>query len=263
MQKLQIGKVGDIAICCNLLPTDKKIEVSYIDLFKELKEEINQLHKEIENQNGLMDKFLSPISNEFIMKRDDYLRILHMKESIIDRRMIDDARFLSYLLLSLTIPEIKDIFKDYKIKGYSQMGKDEMIEYLILNLSKEEQREIILEKEQDIISFTIAQALRLINHKDNKEKIKEITKINRNEGIVEILFEGFDWEISCYIIANERNMNDPERNCDCKIGSNGGFCKHFWVVLMKALKEQFISIYNWNLTFLPERFEEYYKELKI
>ena len=59
------------------------------------------------------------------------------------------------------------------------------------------------------------------------------------------------------------NINNPERSCDCRSGLNKGFCNHFWIGFIFSLKQDYFKISDWNLTPLPEDFEEKIKSIKI
>lgn len=40
----------------------------------------------------------------------------------------------------------------------------------------------------------------------------------------------FDWykePSSAYIKITNKNIDDPDFDCDCSLGSNGGLCGHF------------------------------------
>jgi hypothetical protein len=59
------------------------------------------------------------------------------------------------------------------------------------------------------------------------------------------------------------NINDPERDCDCRIGSNMGLCNHFWVGFIFSLKQKYFNLSDWNLTELPKDFGKMIQSIKI
>ena len=73
---------------------------------------------------------------------------------------------------------------------------------------------------------------------------------------IETNFKGFNWEIKSYLSITKNNIDNPERDCDCRIGSNMGFCNHFWVGFIFSLKEGYFNIKDWSLTVLPKNFEK-------
>ncbi len=176
-------------------------------------------------------------------------------------RKIDDRTYLKYLLPSLNVKDLKEICREYDIKGYSKLTKEKIIEFILDSQSEEEMRELIKNKEILIIQNGIKLALNKINGKD-RENISSIN-INKKLKEVEVSFRGFNWETNAFILINESNIENPERDCDCNIGGNMGFCGHFWVCFIISLKKGFFSIKNWTLTNLPEDFEKNIKTIAI
>ena len=83
------------------------------------------------------------------------------------RRKIDDRTYLGYLLQSLNVNELKQICRDFEIKGFSRLKKSELIEFILDSSAEEEMKELILQKELDIISKEIDLAIDKINGEDN------------------------------------------------------------------------------------------------
>ncbi|MFX1353267.1 MAG: Rho termination factor N-terminal domain-containing protein [Promethearchaeota archaeon] len=160
-----------------------------------------------------------------------------------------------YILQAFTLPQLRNICKTYKIKGYSGMTKKNIVLLIRNNLSEEEQREFLREKENQIIEKYIYKAFDIL-HKKGNERLVSFRIVNREEGYIEAQFEGKAnpntmWTTECYLSINNENINDPERDCDCGIGSSNGFCPHFWVMLFIALKLGFFDVTDWKLTYLP------------
>ncbi|MBN1214610.1 MAG: Rho termination factor N-terminal domain-containing protein [Candidatus Lokiarchaeota archaeon] len=176
-------------------------------------------------------------------------------------RKIDDRTYLKYLLPSLNVKDLKEICREYDIKGYSKLTKEKIIEFILDSQSEEEMRELIKNKEISIIEKGIKLALDKIKGKD-RENISSVN-INIKLKEVEVSFKGFNWETNAFILINESNIENPERDCDCNIGGSMGFCSHFWVCFIISLKKGFFSIKNWSLTILPEDFEKNIKTIAI
>ncbi|MFW9773621.1 MAG: Rho termination factor N-terminal domain-containing protein, partial [Candidatus Thorarchaeota archaeon] len=100
-------------------------------------------------------------------------------------RKIENKIFLNYLLQSLNLDELKQICRDYKIKGFSKWKKTELVENLLSFLSDEEIESIIKEKETEIVSNSIKDAIKMIKG-EGREKLREIRIVNEEEHVVEL-----------------------------------------------------------------------------
>lgn len=178
------------------------------------------------------------------------------------KRKLDDKAYMKHLLQYLNVDDLKQICRDYGIKGFSKFKKSELSEFILDSLAEEELEDLLKQKELEIISDGINLALKKINGED-RETITEINMVNPKNHEVEIKFKGFNWENSSYLSITPKNIDDPERDCDCRIGSNLGFCGHFWVGFIISLKEGYFKLSDWTLTKLPDNIEELIKPLKI
>ncbi|NVM35278.1 MAG: Rho termination factor N-terminal domain-containing protein [Candidatus Lokiarchaeota archaeon] len=177
-------------------------------------------------------------------------------------REIDDRTYLNFLLQSLNIDDLKQICRDFEIKGFSKLKKSELIDFILDSLAEEELKELIQQKEIDIISDEINLALKKINGED-RESVAEIKIINPDNHEIELLFKGFSWEVQSYLSITPKNIQNPERDCDCRIGSNMGLCSHFWIGFIYSLKQNWFKLKDWSLTALPNNFEENIKSIKL
>ena len=177
-------------------------------------------------------------------------------------RTIDDRTYLKYLLVYLNVDELKKICRDFNIKGFSKLKKSELIDFILDSLAEEEFKEILKEKELEIVSNGIDLALKKINGED-RESIAEIKIVNPDDHEIELRFKGWNWETTSFLSITPTNINDPERDCDCRIGAEMGFCSHFWIGLIYSLKQGWFKIKDWSLTILPENFEEKIKNITL
>ena len=177
-------------------------------------------------------------------------------------RKIDDKTYLSYLLQSLNVNELKQICRDFEIKGYSKLTKVKLIEFILDSLADEEIKEVLKQKELEIITGEIDLAIKKINGED-RESISAIKIVNPDNHEIEILFKGFNWETTSFLSITKKTIANPERDCDCRIGSNMGFCNHFWVGFIFSLKENYFKLSDWTLTLLPKDFEKKIKTIKL
>jgi len=178
------------------------------------------------------------------------------------KRKLDDRTYLNYLLLFLNVNELKQICRNFEIKGFSKLKKVELIEYILDSLAEEELKDLIDQKELEIISEGIQLAIKKINGKD-RESIDAIKIINDEKHEIEFIFKGLNWEINSYLSINPDNISNPERDCDCRIGSQMGFCGHFWVGFIFSLKQNYFKKTDWNLTALPKNLDNLLKDIKI
>jgi hypothetical protein len=177
-------------------------------------------------------------------------------------KKLDDRTYLSYLLQSLNVDNLNQICRDFGIKGYSKYKKIDLIDFILDSLAEEEYKELLKQKELDIISSEIDLALKKIRGKD-RETIEDIKVINEKEHEIELTFKGFNWETKSYLAITPKNIDNPDRDCDCRIGSNMGFCNHFWVGFIISLKEGYFKLSNWKLTVLPSDFKNTIESIQI
>jgi len=171
------------------------------------------------------------------------------------KRKIDDKKLLNYLLQALNVDELKQICRDYQIKGFSKLKKTELVDFILDSLAEEEIQETLNQKELEIVSKQINLAIQKINGKD-RESVADIRIVNEDEHEVELRFKGFNWEVTSFISITPENLDNPERDCDCRIGSNMGFCSHFWVGFILSLKQGWFKLDDWTLTAVPEDFKK-------
>jgi len=167
---------------------------------------------------------------------------------------IDDKTYLKYLLQSLNADDLKQICRDFGIKGFSKFKKSELIDFILDSLAEEELIDMLEQREGDIISNEINTAIKKINGED-RESITDIKVVNDKNHEIELKFKGFNWKSSSYLSITSKNIHDPERDCDCRVGANMGFCNHFWVGFIYSLKKSYFKLSDWKLTTLPKDFE--------
>ena len=183
-------------------------------------------------------------------------------ETVETERKIDDRTYLRYLLQAMTVKELKQICRNFHLRGYSKYTKVDLIEFILDSLAEEEYKRLLYEKEMDIISEQIELAINKIQGKD-REEVQEIRIANPDLNEIELTFKGWNWEVTSFLSITEKNIEDPLRDCDCRVGANMGFCSHFWVGFIFSLKEGFFDLDDWHLTRLPENFEDMIESIEI
>lgn len=248
---LYLGKIYGMRIYVNLnLEKDIIKQVDLSDLPTSLKEQIKEAKKQIINLD-LSNWLKNGNPEHLIIEKEEYLKLVKRKGSILKNRSVDNSKYLLYLLHSLTLPQLKEICKEYELRGYSTLKKNELIEFIVDSLSLEEKLEYLDEKEVEIINFQIAKALQIL-HKKGKEYLQAIKIVNSEAHELELEFKGKDWTTTSYLSITKENIADPERDCDCQAGANGGFCPHFWVGFFKSYQLNYFSLQEWKLTVLPK-----------
>ena len=177
-------------------------------------------------------------------------------------REISDEKYLNYLLQSSNVKEIKKICRSYGVKGYSRYRRSELITYTIQCLSEEEQKDFISEFSLPILEKNIKIAFKILNN-NHPEKLEKIEVVNPSFNEIEILFKGHNWQNKSFLSITKDSLKDPMRDCDCRIGANMGFCCHFWVGFIFALKNGTFTLSEWNLTPLPLNFKEKVKKFQV
>ncbi|MFW9818289.1 MAG: Rho termination factor N-terminal domain-containing protein [Candidatus Thorarchaeota archaeon] len=177
-------------------------------------------------------------------------------------RKLDDKTYLKYLLQYLNNDDLKQICRDFDIKGFSRLKKAELIDFILDSLAEEEFKELLNQKEIEILSNGIDLAIKKINGED-RESIAEIKIVNPSKHEIELKFKGWNWETESYLAINSKNIDDPERDCDCRIGASLGFCSHFWIGFIYSLKQNWFKLKDWTLTALPDDFESRIKTIKL
>ncbi len=177
-------------------------------------------------------------------------------------KKIDDKTYLNFLLQSLNVDELKQICREREIKGFSGLTKEKLIEFILDSFSEEEIKEFIKTKALEIVSKEIELALKKIEGKE-RETIKEIKIVNPEKHEIEINLKGFKWEVKSFLSITPDNINNPDRDCDCKIGANMGLCSHFWVGFIFSFKQGWFKLEDWTFTPLPPDFEDKIKTIKI
>ena len=166
------------------------------------------------------------------------------------------------LFQSATLEDLKQICRDYNIKGFSKEKKSGLVELVLVSLSEEELKEVAEENEKKWIKKGIENAFGMIET-NLANSFKSFRIDNENTCEVEMDFVWYK-EASCaYIKITDKNIDNPEFDCDCPLGSGGGFCGHFWLGFIFSLKKGYFNLSNWKMMKLPVDFEIKIKNIEI
>ena len=178
------------------------------------------------------------------------------------KRRTSDTRYLKYLFQSLGVEDIKQVCRDNNIRGYSNLVRYQLIDFTVRSLPEEIKRELISNIEMKIISKGIDLAIKEISF-SGREYIESIDIINHGQLGVKFTFKGINWNTSSSFSLRGEDINTHEHVCDCRIGASSGFCSHFWVGFIYALKAEWFTLSDWTSTVLPIDLEEKLKSITI
>lgn len=187
--------------------------------------------------------------------------VQHLKNlKILDldaKRKISIIKYLKYLLNSLETSELKEICTNYNMQC-SKLDRNSLIKLIRSSLTDEEERDVINDKEMTFIPEAIKKAFKLLENKQSE--INEIKVVDADTNEVEFRFKG---RPLFYISITPDNIDNPDRDCNCSIGSSMGFCNHFWVGVLYSLKQGYFDASDWTLTPLPDDLMDDIKQLKL
>lgn len=211
---------------------------------------------------SLTEQNLNDILKQKGLIEEDIVSHEKVVETVETKRKLDDRTYLRYLLQAMKVKELKQVCRNFHLRGYSKYSKIDLIEFILDSLAEEEYKRLLYEKELDIISEQIDIAIKII-HGEEREEIQEIKIVNPDLNEIELKFKGWSWEVTSFLSITQDNIEDPLRDCDCRIGANMGFCSHFWVGFIFSLKEGFFNLEEWHLTRLPDNFKEMIDSIEI
>lgn len=149
------------------------------------------------------------------------------------------------LLASMTVSEIKQIIKDYndlcvkedrkehKMKGYSRLNKDGLIDFVITSLSDKEIDTYYSKYSKIYMNNLTRDTLELVNGEDKRERITAINELSGEDGY-EVEVKGIRWEETASVAIEK---GKPYGDCSCRIGSSFGLCRHQMVIFLKLIDE--------------------------
>ncbi len=168
----------------------------------------------------------------------------------------------------MTIEDIKKVIKHYnethdsnheKLKGFSNMKKLEMIEFMDIHIADKEKKELCSFFEPKTSKNLLEKALSLISGEYNVEKLHQAALINGGRGY-KIWFKGKYGmhETTVEVVDSEIN-----RSCDCRFSKSGGICIHQMAILLMLISKKIISLENIPFNVDEEWFESIQKRLDL
>jgi len=168
-------------------------------------------------------------------------------------------------LLAFTNQYLKDLCKLYKIKGFSTLNKEEIIDLILKSIPKTTFDLFLKDIEEKALITTISLVPKYFL-KENPTKLDTL-HFNDKSNILSLEFKGFRWQVNTNI--NFLNLHEKDKplifkyNCTCEYAIDGGFCSHFWLGLIWTFQKFSIRTSRWNKTKLPEIFNELKNKLNF
>jgi len=165
LKNLKIKSLAEINGLCSLknlreldLSSNQIIDVKGIEKLVSLKT-LKLQHNQIIDTTGIekltnLEELRLYGNNIFDVDGLQSLSKLRIVDLDTKRKVKDDV-YLNYLLLSLNKDDLKQICRDYYIRGYSHLKRDQLIEYIKKSLLEEERHEVIKKIEYQIIKKEI------------------------------------------------------------------------------------------------------------
>ncbi len=175
------------------------------------------------------------------------------------------------LLKSLTVSQIKEIIDDYnqqiingdskakKLKGYSGLKKDELIEFVDSSLSEKDKSYFYEIFEPEISKKLISDALLLIVGEHKTERIQNAGILSGGKGY-RIWYTGKYGSHKALVEV----LKDVNRmNCNCKIGKFGGICLHQMAIFLMLYSKNAIKLEDFPFKVDHSQFKSIKKRLEL
>ncbi|MEJ2252355.1 MAG: Rho termination factor N-terminal domain-containing protein [Candidatus Lokiarchaeota archaeon] len=152
-----------------------------------------KIREQREHFNNSLDSVLKD-TFEYEISLHQYYDLLYIKQNAYKNRPISNKTFARYLLQSLNVKELNQICRDHKLKGYSALKKQFLIDFIIDNLTEDELKYFLVFNEDRVIEKEIKQAIKVLKHKDT-EKFQEAKIINQDNHDIELHFTNLNFDM--------------------------------------------------------------------
>lgn len=153
-------------------------------------------------------------------------------------------------LQRLNAHKLKEILKQFKIKGFSKLKKDELVEFTVEKLSESE-----LERKLEEFEIEELESRFKKGNKYNEELNDNLELKTTDIEIIGIFQwpdspEGFHFDSTVCKIQNYKSQN-PSFGCTCADARiKHFFCAHLWATLLRSLKTGIFKQEDWHGPFL-------------
>ncbi|MBY9006199.1 MAG: toll/interleukin-1 receptor domain-containing protein [Candidatus Lokiarchaeota archaeon] len=185
----------------------------------------------------------------------------------------EKLEFLNFstFLYSLTVLKVKDILhqyndlmekngeKDKKIKGYSKLKKEELINLINSNLSEENKNQIYKEYEGEFAEELMKKGIELISGENKVETIQNAAIIGGGNGYT-VWYKG---RYGSHKSTLQIDNGTIDRDCDCKIGKPGGLCLHQMAIYLMLISKKLLNAKDLPFNVKKEYYTSIQKRLDL
>ncbi|MFX0023638.1 MAG: toll/interleukin-1 receptor domain-containing protein [Candidatus Hermodarchaeota archaeon] len=187
------------------------------------------------------------------------------KKSI--QKGLESLAFKTFLA-SLTIPKIKEIItkynqeadsKDKKLKGYSGLKKDELVNFINSHLDNSDKSRLYKDLEKNFAEGLLLNAISLISGEHKVERIQSAVVIAGGSGYN----VWFSSKYGSHKASLQVIDNTVDRTCNCAIGKNNGLCLHQMAIYLMLIGKKIISSNNLPFNVEKKFFDSIQKRLEL
>ena len=150
----------------------------------------------------------------------------------------------------LTVVSLKNLCDAKKLTGWSNLLKEELVEYLLDNLDKKELEEFCSTQEDIYFVENMAKAIKwaggrkvvVLDPKSDESIVNAVFSLRKSDG----------YEVFNIRFVNQTN-EDIDTSCECvEHREKAYFCPHQMAVLIRCLQEGVFTLDQWSGPMTPE-----------
>jgi hypothetical protein len=150
----------------------------------------------------------------------------------------------------LTVVSLKNLCDAKKLTGWSNLLKEELVEYLLDNLDKKELEEFCSTQEDIYFDENMAKAIQgaggrqfvVLDPKSDESIVNAVFSLRKSDG----------YEVFNIRFVNQTN-EDIDTSCECvEHREKAYFCPHQMAVLIRCLQEGVFTLDQWSGPMTPE-----------
>ncbi|MFW9971535.1 MAG: hypothetical protein ACFFDF_15175, partial [Candidatus Odinarchaeota archaeon] len=169
----------------------------------------------------------------------------------MEKSKINSAKIF---LLALKNQELKELCKNYKIKGFSGLNKDELIVLLLKSIPKLTFEDFLEKIRKKVLNEMLSVIPKYFL--PNNPTILNSLNYDEYNQLLELNFKGFSWNITTILrFLNLFEKSEPlefNSKCTCEYYKKGGICSHIWTGIIWIFQKFSISPIRWKDHKLPE-----------
>ncbi|MHA1371522.1 MAG: hypothetical protein ACTSRA_17615, partial [Promethearchaeota archaeon] len=147
---------------------------------------------------------------------------------------------LEKILLYFTVSDLKRFCKEFGVKGYSRLNKENVINLLVNSISEEEKDKFLKTKGRSKLLEVIRDACRYLQ--GDAVSRENLMDLSHSDLEVTAVFTGANWRTEFSGRLDEICAPDFNYSCSCRVANSGGLCIHFWAVIIYCLKLELLRL---------------------